>query len=74
VVDVVDEPHVDAAPGRSDERADDDRCRLRPEPEVVEGELERPLRRVQEGADLPRDVDRALAAVGQRPDVDQACR
>jgi hypothetical protein len=73
VVDVVDEPDRHAAAGGALERPDYERPRLVAEPEVVERELERPLGGVEEAGDVAGDVERALPAVGQRADVDQAC-
>jgi hypothetical protein len=56
LVDVVDEPHVYAALMRADDRITDDVARLILQPDVVERELERLARAVNERRDLARDV------------------
>jgi hypothetical protein len=62
---------------RADERLAHDVCRLVlcwlvVEAQVVEGELERLLRLVQERRDPARDFERRLPAVGECVDLDQA--
>jgi hypothetical protein len=64
---------VDAALGRADERSADDVARLVLQPDVVERELERLTRTLDERRDLPRDVQRRLAAVGEGVNLDQGC-
>ena len=72
VVDVVDEPHGDAARLCREQRAGDDvRCVV-VEPDVVERELEARLRGAQELGDLVCDVESGLAAVAVEPKLDQA--
>ena len=71
VVDVVDEPHRDAALLRADERSLDDLGRLVVESDVVERELEARACGAEELGDLVRDVDGALPAVAVEPEVDQ---
>ena len=56
LVDVVDEPNVNAALVRADERIADDVARLILQPDVVERELERLACDVDERRDLARDV------------------
>jgi hypothetical protein len=75
LVEVVDEPDVDTALVRAHERALDDLGRLVVEPEVVERELERLLRFVDEARDQSRNVDGALPAVRECVNLDQpGCR
>ena len=74
MVDVVDEPHGDAALLRRDQRAGDDLRRLVVEPDVVERELEARLRGAEELGDLVCDVDGGLAAVAVEPELDHAER
>jgi hypothetical protein len=74
LVDVVDETDVDAALVRADECAADDLRRVVLQPDVVERELERLPRPVDEGRDPARDVQRRLPAVRERVDLDQGCR
>ena len=62
---------VDAARGRVADRIADDGRRLRPEIEVVLGEVECPLRRAEEGRDLAARLQRLLAAVCQGADRDR---
>jgi hypothetical protein len=71
MVDVVCEPDGDTALRGAGERVLDDLRDRRVETEVVEGEVERALRRAEERGDLACDVRGGLAAVGQRADVDQ---
>ena len=58
---------------RADERAADDVARLVLKPNVVERQFERLPRAVDERRDLPRDVQRRLAAVGESVNLDQGC-
>ena len=71
VVDVVDEPHRDAALLRADERLRDDLRRVVVQPDVVERQLEARAGGAEELGDLVRDVDGALPAVAVEPEVDQ---
>jgi len=71
LVNVVDEPDVNAALVRADEGGADDVARFVVQPDVVERELERLACAVDERRDLARDVRRGLAAVGERMNVDQ---
>ena len=72
MVDVVDEPHLDAALLRANERLLDDLRRVVVEPDVVERELEARPRGAEELGDLLCDVDGGLAAVAVEPELDQA--
>ena len=72
MVDVVDEPHGDAALLRGEQRAGDDLRRVVVEPDVVERELEARLRGAEELGDLVCDVDGGLPAVAVEPELDQA--
>ncbi len=72
MVDVVDEPHGDAALLRAEQRAGDDLRRVVVEPDVVERELEARLRGAEELGDLVCDVEGGLAAVAVEPELDQA--
>ncbi len=72
MIDVVGEPDGDAALGRGGERALDAVGDRAAEADVVERQVERPLGRGEERVELVRDVGRRLAAVGQRPELDQA--
>jgi hypothetical protein len=69
VADVVDHPHGDSALRRVLDRAADDRRGLRRKMEVVLRDVERPLRGSDELLDLAGDLDRRLAAVGERANV-----
>jgi hypothetical protein len=71
VVDVVGEPNRDAAPARALEGAADDLRGRVVEPDVVEREVERALRGVDEVGDRLRDLGSRLPAVGERANVDQ---
>jgi hypothetical protein len=73
VVDVVREPDGDASLARSDQRVRDDLGGRRLEAQVVQCDVERPLRGAEEIGDRARDLVGGLAAVAQRPDVDQLC-
>jgi uncharacterized protein (DUF2336 family) len=64
---------VDAALVRADKRAADDVSRPVFQPDVVEGKLERFARALDERRDLPRNVERRLAAVGECVNLDQGC-
>jgi hypothetical protein len=70
MVDVVDEPHRDAAGVRVAQRAPDDRDEIVGKVEVVDRDVERMLRRGEEAGERVRGVDGRLAAVDQRPDFD----
>jgi hypothetical protein len=70
-VQVVDEPDVNAALVRADERITDDVVGPVLQPDVVERELEGLARAVDERRDLLRDVQRRLAAVGERVNLDE---
>ena len=65
------EPDGHAPLGRVLERAGDEPLRLVGEPEVVDRDVERPLRRGDEAGEEARDLDRRLAAVGEGADLDQ---
>jgi hypothetical protein len=71
MVDVVREPHCDAALRRADEGVADCVADRAGEPEVVQRDVERLLRAVEEVDDDARDLVGGLAAVGERPDLDQ---
>jgi hypothetical protein len=58
---------------RADERTADDVVGPVLEPDVIEGELERLARALDEGRDPSRDVERRLAAVGEGVNLDQGC-
>jgi hypothetical protein len=73
LVNVVDEPHVHAALVRTDKRATNDVRRFVVQPDVVERQLECLARFVDERRDLPRDLDRGLAAVAKCVNLDQGC-
>jgi hypothetical protein len=59
---------------RADQCVADDIPGVVVEANVVEGELERLARAVDERRDPPRDIKRRLAAVGEGVNVDQDCR
>jgi len=65
------EPDGDAASGSVLQRAGDQPLRLVGEPEVVDGDVEGPLRGGEEVGERVRDLDRRLTAVGERPELDQ---
>jgi hypothetical protein len=74
VVLVEGEPDGHAAPGRVLERARDEALGLVGEAEVVDRDVEPALRGRDERGERLRDLDRRLAAVGERPELDQpAC-
>jgi hypothetical protein len=64
---------MDAALVRADECVADDVARLVLQPDVIERQFEGLPCAVDERRDLPRDVQRRLAAVGERVNVDQDC-
>jgi len=65
------EPDGDALLRRALDRAGDEPLRLVGEAEVVDGDLEGALGGGDEVGQRARDLDRGLAAVGERPDLDQ---
>ena len=69
VVDVVDETHRDATLRRADERVADDRGERVAEPYVVDRDVERVLRRGEEGSERVRGVLRRLPAVRERAEL-----
>jgi hypothetical protein len=71
MVDVVREANRNVAGGRRTERAADDLVQIRREVEVVDGDVERRLRRAEECGQRVRGVRGRLAAVGQRADFDR---
>jgi hypothetical protein len=71
VVLVEGEPDGHASSGRVLERARDEALGLVGEAEVVDRDVEASLRRGDERGQGARDLDRCLAAVGERPDLDQ---
>jgi hypothetical protein len=71
MVDVVREANRDVAGGRRTERAADDLVQIGREVEVVDGDVERRLRRAEECGQRVRGVRGRLAAVGQRADFDR---
>ena len=71
MVDVVREADGDAAFGGTDQRVLDDLGDRRGEAQVVEREVERPLRGSEELGDCVRDLVRGLAAVAERARLDQ---
>ena len=70
MVDVVEQAHPNTALVRREERCEDERAGLRLEPDVVQREVERPTRVVEERRDLACDARGRLAAVGQRRQLD----
>jgi hypothetical protein len=62
---------VHAALVRADQRGPDEIRRLVVQPDVVERELQRLARAVDERRDPPRDVQRRLPAVGEGVDLDR---
>jgi hypothetical protein len=71
MVDVVREPHRDAAIVRCAERTAHDLVQLGRQVEVVDGDVERRLRRAEERGERVRGLVGGLAAVGQRADFDR---
>jgi hypothetical protein len=71
MVDVVREANGDAAGGRRAERAADDLVQVGRQVEVVDGDVERRLRRAEECGQRVRSLVGRLAAVGQRADFDR---
>jgi hypothetical protein len=71
VVDVVGQPNRDPAAGRSLDRPLHQRGGVRGEVEVVDGDVERGARPVDEAREAARDVERRLAAVIERVELDQ---
>ncbi len=71
MVDVVDEPHGDAARLRIDQRPLEDLGRVVVQPDVVERELEARPGGAEELRDLVCDLDRGLPAVAVEPELDQ---
>ena len=69
MVDVVGDPHGDAAGVRPRDRVHDRRGNRGRQREVVERDVERVLRLIQERGELRRDVRGLLTAVGQRGDL-----
>jgi hypothetical protein len=64
---------MNAALMRAHKRAPHDLGRVVVQAQVVEGELERLTRRLEEPGDQARDVERRLPAVRQRVNLDQGC-
>jgi hypothetical protein len=64
-------PDGHALAGRVLERARDQPLGLVGEAEVVDRDVEAALRRGDEAGERLRDLDRRLAAVGERPELDQ---
>jgi hypothetical protein len=73
LVQVVDQPDMNPTLVRPDERGPHDLRCVVVEPDVVERQLEGLLRAVDERRDLPRDLQRRLAAVGESVNLDQGC-
>jgi hypothetical protein len=68
------EPDRDALLRRALDRPRDEALGLVRKPEVVDGDLDRPLGGGDEVGERVRDLDGSLAAVGERPELDQpAC-
>jgi hypothetical protein len=68
------EPDGDAAPGRILDRTCDQPLRFVREPEVVDRDVEASIRAREEVCERVRDLDRGLAALGERAKLDQpAC-
>jgi hypothetical protein len=72
VIDVVGEPDLDAARGRVGQRAVDDQLEWVGQPDVVDCDFERLLRRRDEVGERVCGVLGRLAAVGERPDLYRA--
>jgi hypothetical protein len=71
MVDVVREPHRDAALRCTGEGVDDGLSERAGQPEVVERDVERLLRAAEELDEGVRNLVGGLAPVGERPDLDQ---
>jgi hypothetical protein len=71
VVLVEGEPDGHASPGRVLDRSRDEALGLVGEAEVVDRDVEAALRGRDEAGERLRDLDRRLAAVGERPELDQ---
>ena len=71
MVDVVREPHGDAAFVRGSQRAADRRREVVGQVEVVDRDVERVLRGADEVGERLRSLGGRLAAVGQRADFDR---
>jgi hypothetical protein len=71
VVEVVREPDAHAARRGVDEGGANEVARLAREAEVVEREVEAPACLAEERGDGSRDVQRGLAPVGQRPELER---
>jgi negative regulator of sigma E activity len=71
VVDVVCEPHRNAASVRIAHRAADDMGEVVGQVQVIDGDVEGVLRRADEVGKEVRDVGGRLAAVGQCADFDR---
>ena len=69
VVDVVENADTNAPTLSADERMGDGLCLRAVEPEVVQRDLERALRRGQELRHLARDLEGGLSAIAQRADL-----
>jgi hypothetical protein len=65
------QPDGHASSGSVLERAGDEPLGLVGEAEVVDRDVERALRGRDEAGERLRDLDRRLAAVGERPELDQ---
>ncbi len=72
MVEVVGEPDVDPSLGRAFQRIDDDRLEWIGQPDVVDRDLERPLRRGDEVGKRVCGLFRRLAAVGESPELYRA--
>jgi hypothetical protein len=72
LIEVVEESHADAALGRRAQRAEDDRLGVVVQVDIVDRDVERPLRALDERREETRDLDRRLAAVAERSKLDQA--
>jgi len=72
MVEVVGEADIDAASRRAGQRIDDDRGQRIRQPDVVDGDLERPLRRRDEVGERVCGLFRRLTAVGESPDLYRA--
>jgi hypothetical protein len=72
MVEVVGQPDVDAALGRAGQGVGDDRRQRIGQPDVVDGDFERPLRRRNEVGERVCGLFRRLAAVGESPDLYRA--
>jgi hypothetical protein len=72
MVEVVGEADVDAPRGGGGERINDDRRERVRQPDVVDRDLERALRRRDEVGERVRGLFRRLAAIGERPELYRA--